>query len=84
MPQNGYYPKGPITDAQQLEISPGRIGFITIQADKGQKLFWNIQTDGHFAYAVFYSPDSNSEDISKMKSVYPRFNVCNRLETIPK
>lgn len=71
-----YYSKVPIPDAQQLEVPAGRVGFINIQAEEGQRLSWKIQTDGHFAYAVFYSADPNSEDISQMTPVYPRFNVC--------
>lgn len=81
-PQSGYYSKGPIPDAQKMEVSSGRVGFINIQAEKGQKLSWNFQTDGHFAYAVFYSSDPDCEDILKMKSVYPRFNVIYIFEAI--
>lgn len=75
MPVNGYYSKGPLPDAKQFEVLAGKEGFISVQAEKGKKLSWTFQTDGHFAYAVFFSPDSNSEDITTMKPVYPRFNV---------
>lgn len=53
----------------------GRVGFIEVQAERGKRLSWTFQTDGHFAYGVFYATDPTTEDISKMRAVYPRFNV---------
>uniref|UniRef100_A0A915DH27 CRAL-TRIO domain-containing protein n=1 Tax=Ditylenchus dipsaci TaxID=166011 RepID=A0A915DH27_9BILA len=43
-------------------------------SEKGQKLSWIFETDGHFAYGIFYSKDPKEADISKMKPIYPRFN----------
>lgn len=62
--------------AKILPVSPGKIGFVDRIGEEDQKLKWIFETDGHFAYGIFYSKDPGEVDISKMICVYPRFNVC--------
>ena len=57
--------------------------FTTFQ---GQKLKWTFETDGHFAYGIYFSKDPGEFDIDKMECVYPRFNVshCQHETTVLK
>ncbi|KAI6186870.1 CRAL-TRIO domain-containing protein [Aphelenchoides besseyi] len=75
-PESGYYNRGPLSDARQLDVAAGKTGCVSVKAEKGQRLSWIFQTDGHFAYAVYLTAADNSdvEDVSQMTAVYPRFN----------
>uniref|UniRef100_A0A914DYN7 CRAL-TRIO domain-containing protein n=1 Tax=Acrobeloides nanus TaxID=290746 RepID=A0A914DYN7_9BILA len=71
----GYYKGGLLDDSSDLLSVPARkVGFIERDAVQGNTLRWIFETDGHFAYAIFFTEKSDEIDVSKMVQVYPRFN----------
>ncbi|KAI1719578.1 SEC14-like protein 3 [Ditylenchus destructor] len=72
--QSRYYKAGPIHNTATLSIPAGNSGFVEIVAEKSHILSWTFTTDGHFAYAVYFSEDPKEHDTSKMLLIYPRFN----------
>ncbi|KAL3082953.1 hypothetical protein niasHS_010755 [Heterodera schachtii] len=52
-----------------LTIGAGKCGTIEVEAAKGQTLRWQIESDGHFSFAVHFKSDETSPRL-----VYPRLN----------
>ena len=61
--------------AKTLVVSAAKVGFIDRIGEAKQKLKWTFETDGHFAYGIYYCKDPGEIDVNKMECVYPRFNV---------
>uniref|UniRef100_A0A0N4Z4I6 CRAL-TRIO domain-containing protein n=1 Tax=Parastrongyloides trichosuri TaxID=131310 RepID=A0A0N4Z4I6_PARTI len=71
------YYKGSLQPADKVQlfsVPAGKAKAFTVKAKKNQKISWLIETDGHFAYAVYCTEDENEKDFNKMNSAYPRFN----------
>ncbi|VDM45303.1 unnamed protein product [Toxocara canis] len=69
----GYYKADFSKDAQLLTVAAGKADFISVSAQKEQLLKWSILSNGYFAYSVYFTDDTNNNDIKSMKSIYPLF-----------
>uniref|UniRef100_A0A914Z4D2 CRAL-TRIO domain-containing protein n=1 Tax=Panagrolaimus superbus TaxID=310955 RepID=A0A914Z4D2_9BILA len=75
LPINEYYKGGMLDErAKTLAVAASKTGFVERIGNEGQKLKWTFETDGHFAYGIYFSKDPGEFDTNKMECVYPRFN----------
>uniref|UniRef100_A0A914BYE8 CRAL-TRIO domain-containing protein n=1 Tax=Acrobeloides nanus TaxID=290746 RepID=A0A914BYE8_9BILA len=57
-----------------LLVHPRKTGCIDIEAEEASMLRFMFEADGNFAFAIYFTNDSQEAGVSTMKSVYPRIN----------